>query len=751
MKYSFRSFVVIFILSLTLPTAAQPIAPFLPDDDLPTIRKKIKQNGYSFKVSDYSKKGKFSAFIPGRRPSSNMSQLSAKTIKVRNIPILDNLPERFDWRDVDGKSFIGPIRNQSNTGTCYAFGACAAAEGAFNKAANLFNENCIDFSEAYIAWRLGEEYPYSEHFEGSYGADYDYYELSALTQLGMDTEIEGVCLEQDFPFPEYNEPDENTASSSLRFPRFYFDNWSRIYPSDYEDTTAMIKSAMMTYGVIDTAVDVGSAFESYKEGIYEDSNTEPEVTPYYYHASNHAISLVGWDDNPPEGGGGCWILRNSWGPDWGEDGYMRIRYKSAGVNMFACYLAFNPNTVHAFTSSVIQTHQNNAIVSGFIKTGTSEVICFFEYGNSDNLAFQTDPITIQPSSSQSIVHVTDTLKGLLPDQSYSYRLVCQNSTDILYGDTDKFSTIKPVASVNEPEQYPNFLKTSFSIEVKTSDSPTETYIEYGISDEYGKKSQTITNLRDYQKQIDIQDLMPNTTYHYRLVASNIGGEFISEDFTFDSSENIFLDDDLDIDSGEEYFDDFDDFDDEDYEDYDEYDEYEGMIDWEYTSYLGDEEVYESSYDYRINQGNIIKISPYNAFSGQLNFLFSYDPFYKFEEDYTEEQGIILSMISPQICLSQFDTVFLHFYHAQPADGNDQDELRVYYCNEPKSEWQLLAGAEYLNHIPDWTKRIIELPALSPKYQIKFEITGNFGHGVLLDRIEILQSPEETSINNWSIY
>ena len=97
---------------------------------------------------------------------------------------------------------------------------------------------------------------------------------------------------------------------------------------------------MITYGVLDAAVYVTDDFMNYDSGIYSDSNTTCDTIPCYYSPTNHAISLVGWDDDPPEGGGGVWILRNSWGSSWGESGYMRIRYTSALVAAEACYLTW---------------------------------------------------------------------------------------------------------------------------------------------------------------------------------------------------------------------------------------------------------------------------------------------------------------------------------------------------------------------------------------------------------------------------
>ena len=234
------------------------------------------------------------------------------------------LPLAFDWRNVGGHAYIGPVRDQGICGSCYSFGANAAAEGAYNKAMNLTDGNCADFSESFIIWTLARQPAYNSHFYGCTGSDYDYAELQALVDMG-------VCRESDYPYQE-NDPG---AALHLDKPRVQFESWSRIACNDVE----AIKAALMTYGVIDAAVDA-SGFDGYTGGIYSDSKTSCSAIPCYYTSTDHIIALVGWDDNPPEGGGGCWILRNSWGGGWGENGYMRIRYNAARVACEACYLVY---------------------------------------------------------------------------------------------------------------------------------------------------------------------------------------------------------------------------------------------------------------------------------------------------------------------------------------------------------------------------------------------------------------------------
>jgi hypothetical protein len=163
-------------------------------------------------------------------------------------------------------------------------------------------------------------------------------ELSALTTTqGLYPDYDGAALEVNCP---YSETELNPSSYLGKIPTIKFDNWYRVYPADYNDTTTEIKKAIMEYGVVDAAVWVSQGFEDYTGGVFDDGFTNPTTDPYYNENTNHAIALVGWDDNPIEGGGGCWILRNSWGESWGESGYMRIRYKAAAVNCAVCYLTY---------------------------------------------------------------------------------------------------------------------------------------------------------------------------------------------------------------------------------------------------------------------------------------------------------------------------------------------------------------------------------------------------------------------------
>lgn len=239
------------------------------------------------------------------------------------------VPTDFDWRDVSGDSYIGPVRDQGACGSCYSFGVAAAAEGTYNYAKGKKNANTIDFSEAHIAWCLGSMEEYKNEFYGCDGASYAYAELTAAVE-------EGLILESDYEYPyDYFNHPYNTNFACEKWdekPVIKFDRWKRVEPENIE----AIKTAIMKYGVIDAAVLVTDDYYTYTGGVYTDNYGA--CTGGAYSVSNHAIALVGWGNDPIHGD--YFILRNSWGPSWGENGYMKIAVNASGVSCAATSLRY---------------------------------------------------------------------------------------------------------------------------------------------------------------------------------------------------------------------------------------------------------------------------------------------------------------------------------------------------------------------------------------------------------------------------
>jgi hypothetical protein len=91
------------------------------------------------------------------------------------------------------------------------------------------------------------------------------------------------------------------------------DNWRIITGDDGESQIhiSTIKNAILNYGPVYSTIYANDAFMAYDNGVYEYWGSE---------SPNHAIEIIGWDDSLPHSHGtGAWLIKNSWGTDWGRN------------------------------------------------------------------------------------------------------------------------------------------------------------------------------------------------------------------------------------------------------------------------------------------------------------------------------------------------------------------------------------------------------------------------------------------------
>ena len=228
---------------------------------------------------------------------------------LNNTINVTNLPSRFDLRDW---GWVSPVRNQGRMGACWAFGMTGALESALLKACgisfDLSENNMQNTLLKYSTYGITTIHEGGNYFQsmfyfiswlGAFSQEADVYdEIGKISPVI--TTLNDVHV-QDVVFVRHDVP-----GSSL------------------------IKEAIIKYGSLEVCY--------YGQSTFDEQNPyyNPETFAQYTNVNitpNHAVAVVGWDDNyskdnflitPPRDG--AWIIKNSWGPNWGDNGYLYVSY-----------------------------------------------------------------------------------------------------------------------------------------------------------------------------------------------------------------------------------------------------------------------------------------------------------------------------------------------------------------------------------------------------------------------------------------
>lgn len=213
------------------------------------------------------------------------------------------LPKHYDMREL-GR--VTPVRDQGLYGTCWAFASLAALETTLTPQENLvFSPDHMSLCNSFsLGQNEGGEYTMAIAYMASW---------------------QGPVYESDDPYGDGKTNPDLKARKHLEEAQI-------LAPKDY----VAIKEAIYKYGAVETSINTQMKTANSWSGYYN-----RERATYYYNQEatcNHDIIIVGWDDDFPKEyftitpeNDGAFICKNSWGTEFGEDGYFYVSYEDANI------------------------------------------------------------------------------------------------------------------------------------------------------------------------------------------------------------------------------------------------------------------------------------------------------------------------------------------------------------------------------------------------------------------------------------
>eukprot|EP00164_Ancoracysta_twista_P001217 GFYU01001596.1.p2 GENE.GFYU01001596.1~~GFYU01001596.1.p2 ORF type:complete len:341 (+),score=114.05 GFYU01001596.1:31-1053(+) len=208
----------------------------------------------------------------------------------------DDAPPSKDWRDA---GILTPVKNQGHCGSCWTFSTTGCLEAHHNKKTgemvSLSEQNLVDCAQAFNNHGCNGGLP-------SHAFNYVKYNGGINTEAAYPYEAkDGTC--------RFNPAKVGaTVVGEVNITR------------GAENTE--LKDAVAFHGPVSIAFQVVGDFRSYKSGVYRSTACKSGPGDV-----NHAVLAVGYGT---EDGEDYWIVKNSWGPEWGDKGYFKI---ARGENM----------------------------------------------------------------------------------------------------------------------------------------------------------------------------------------------------------------------------------------------------------------------------------------------------------------------------------------------------------------------------------------------------------------------------------
>lgn len=233
----------------------------------------------------------------------------------------EKLPDTWDWRDANGMDYTEPVMDQGDCGSCY--------DASSMRMLTARHKIAINDTSA-LPWSINFPLHCSEYNQGCKGG----YGLLTAKWSGDVGLLPATCMRYNTAGTCKLECDlEKDLKGQKRYRAAnhrYINQWY----GNFNYSVQAIKEEIYHGGPVVLSFEPAEDFMFYSEGVYRSAPVEASkgkgvLKPLRKHVDfdqewervDHAVVTIGWGE---ENGDKYWLIQNSWGPDWGEDGLFRI-------------------------------------------------------------------------------------------------------------------------------------------------------------------------------------------------------------------------------------------------------------------------------------------------------------------------------------------------------------------------------------------------------------------------------------------
>jgi len=256
------------------------------------------------KFSDLSEEEFSKIYLPKPVSPGVLAQSCLATGVTVQIENAQDIPGSFDWR---GKGVVSPVKDQGQCGSCWAFSTIGNIESQWaikgNKLTQFSEQLLVDCSQG-----CSNEPPYGNVCNQGCDGGWQWNAYIDIEAWG------GVETEDQYPYTAVTgdcKLNKNIVTAGIK-------NYTCLSAKDGGANEDDMAAYLVQNGPIAIAMDA-SLLQDYDGGIIDPYFPNWECDPT---SLDHALLLVGYNVS---GSTPFWIVKNSWGQDWGEDGYFRIR------------------------------------------------------------------------------------------------------------------------------------------------------------------------------------------------------------------------------------------------------------------------------------------------------------------------------------------------------------------------------------------------------------------------------------------